>query len=142
MRLLVELRHEQGFACLFISHDLAITAALCEQVQVMYRGRVVESGPTVEVLTRPQHPYTALLVAAQLSEDPRRRRLQTFDLAEQRAGSGMQTGGCAFADRCPLATPSCAAQRPHLLTTAPGRMSACLQAGPGRHLVAQGAWSA
>lgn len=53
---------ERGFAQLFISHDLGSVAGVTDRIAVVYRGRIVEDGPTAQVLTRPQHPYTRLLV--------------------------------------------------------------------------------
>jgi peptide/nickel transport system ATP-binding protein len=75
--LLRDLRHEFGFACLFISHDLAVIEQLADRVAVMYRGHVVEQGPAKEVLTAPAHPYTQRLLSAAPVADPaeqRRRR--------------------------------------------------------------------
>jgi len=75
--LLRELRDEFGFACLFISHDLAVIEQLAGRVAVMHRGRVVEQGPAKAVLTEPAHPYTRRLLAAAPVADPaaqRRRR--------------------------------------------------------------------
>ncbi|MGW4060026.1 ABC transporter ATP-binding protein [Amycolatopsis sp. NPDC004747] len=75
--LLRELRQEFGFACLFISHDLAVIEQLADRVAVMHRGHVVEQGPAKEVLTAPAHPYTQRLLSAAPVADPeaqRRRR--------------------------------------------------------------------
>jgi len=75
--LLRDLRREFGFACLFISHDLAVIEQLADRVAVMHRGHVVEQGPTKEVLTAPAHPYTQRLLSAAPVADPeaqRRRR--------------------------------------------------------------------
>ncbi|MEU5262232.1 ABC transporter ATP-binding protein [Amycolatopsis sp. NPDC021455] len=75
--LLRDLRHEFGFACLFISHDLAVIEQLADRVAVMHRGHVVEQGPAKEVLTAPAHPYTRRLLSAAPVADPeaqRRRR--------------------------------------------------------------------
>ncbi|MEV7044036.1 ABC transporter ATP-binding protein [Amycolatopsis sp. NPDC051061] len=75
--LLRDLRREFGFACLFISHDLAVIEQLADRVAVMHRGHVVEQGPTKEVLTAPAHPYTRRLLSAAPVADPaaqRRRR--------------------------------------------------------------------
>ncbi|WP_103349389.1 ABC transporter ATP-binding protein [Amycolatopsis sp. CA-128772] len=75
--LLRELRHEFGFACLFISHDLAVIEQLADRVAVMHRGHVVEQGPAKEVLTSPAHAYTQRLLSAAPVADPeaqRRRR--------------------------------------------------------------------
>ncbi|SEF19903.1 peptide/nickel transport system ATP-binding protein [Amycolatopsis pretoriensis] len=75
--LLRDLRHEFGFACLFISHDLAVIEQLADRVAVMHRGHVVEQGPTKDVLTAPAHAYTQRLLSAAPVADPeaqRRRR--------------------------------------------------------------------
>ncbi|MGW3964550.1 ABC transporter ATP-binding protein [Amycolatopsis sp. NPDC005003] len=75
--LLRELRQEFGFACLFISHDLAVIEQLADRVAVMHQGRVVEQGPAKEVLRAPAHPYTQRLLSAAPVADPeaqRRRR--------------------------------------------------------------------
>ena len=75
--LLRDLRHEFGFACLFISHDLAVIEQLADRVAVMHRGHVVEQGLTKDVLTAPAHPYTQRLLSAAPVADPeaqRRRR--------------------------------------------------------------------
>jgi ABC-type glutathione transport system ATPase component len=64
LELLLNLRESKGFAQLFISHDLGSVAGLADRVVVMYRGHVVEQGATYEILNRPQHPYTQLLVGS------------------------------------------------------------------------------
>ncbi|WP_166611767.1 dipeptide ABC transporter ATP-binding protein [Kineococcus indalonis] len=70
LELLGELRERFGFACLFITHDLAVVSRVAERVAVMHRGRVVEQGPAGDVLARPLHPYTQRLVAAAPVADP------------------------------------------------------------------------
>ncbi|MEU0530742.1 ABC transporter ATP-binding protein [Amycolatopsis tolypomycina] len=72
--LLRELRQEFGFACLFISHDLAVIEQLADRVAVMHQGRVVEQGPAKEVLTAPAHPYTQRLLSAAPVADPQAQR--------------------------------------------------------------------
>jgi len=78
LRLLRDLQAEHGFACLFISHDLAVVEELSDRIAVLQSGRLVESGPTETVLGRPSQPYTARLIAAVPVPDPdeqaRRRR--------------------------------------------------------------------
>ena len=64
LRLIHDLQHKQGAAVLFITHDLALVAKLCQSVSVLHAGRVLESGRTAAVLARPQHPYTRALLAA------------------------------------------------------------------------------
>ncbi len=72
--LLRELQRENGFACLFISHDLSVVRELCRQVVVLRRGEVVEAGPTPEILDQPRQAYTRKLVASALWPDPERQR--------------------------------------------------------------------
>ena len=64
LELLGKLAHEQGIAQIFISHDLGSVAGIADKVAVLYRGRVVESGPMKDVLSRPSHPYTRRLIEA------------------------------------------------------------------------------
>ena len=102
---------ERGSSLLFITHDLAVVATVCTRVLVMYGGRVVESGPVREVLTRPQHPYTrGLLDASDLEAVDERRRLRTIPGVVPPAGHFPD--GCVFRTRCPNASPTCASRPP------------------------------
>ncbi|MEV0612449.1 ABC transporter ATP-binding protein [Nonomuraea sp. NPDC050404] len=101
---MLELIAEVAPALLFITHDLAVVASVCERVLVMYGGRVVESGPLREVFTRPRHRYTqGLLAASRLT--PRGTRLPVIEGGVPAAGQF--PGGCVFRNRCPHATPTC-----------------------------------
>ena len=70
LELLAELQRDLGFACLFISHDLAVVKELADEVAVLRRGVLVETGPSARVLTAPEHPYTRRLLAAAPVADP------------------------------------------------------------------------
>ncbi|VTR78066.1 ABC transporter ATP-binding protein [Cellulomonas hominis] len=89
LELFQELQREHGFACLFISHDLAVVEILSDRIAVMHKGKLVEAGDTAQVVTAPQHPYTQRLLAAVPVPDPeeQRRRRETRDamLEAQRA---------------------------------------------------------
>jgi peptide/nickel transport system ATP-binding protein len=83
--LLRELRDDTGVGILFISHDLGIVGQLCDRVAVMYRGRIVETGPTGEVLAAPQQAYTqALLHSLPQRSVPPRTPLAVIDAAQHR----------------------------------------------------------
>jgi peptide/nickel transport system ATP-binding protein len=101
---MLDLIAEVAPALLFITHDLAVVASVCERVLVMYGGRVVESGTVREVFTRPRHRYTeGLLAASKLT--PRGTRLPTIQGSVPAAGRFPD--GCVFRNRCPHATPEC-----------------------------------
>jgi peptide/nickel transport system ATP-binding protein len=70
LNLLMQLRRKRGFSMLFISHDLSVVRYLCDRMLVMYRGEVVESGPTDRIFAAPSHPYTRTLLAAVPPDDP------------------------------------------------------------------------
>jgi peptide/nickel transport system ATP-binding protein len=74
LELIAELQRELQFGCLFISHDLAVVRQVAAQVVVLRAGRVVESGPADDVLSRPRDPYTQRLLASVPVPDPRVQR--------------------------------------------------------------------
>jgi oligopeptide/dipeptide ABC transporter ATP-binding protein len=99
----------RGAALLFITHDLAVVATVCERVLVMYGGRIVESGPVEEVFTNPRHPYTqGLLAASDMTGTDG--RLRTIPGSVPAAGRF--PGGCVFRTRCPNAAEDCAVLPP------------------------------
>jgi oligopeptide/dipeptide ABC transporter ATP-binding protein len=122
INLLRELNATLGLTIILISHDLAVVARVCDQIAVMYAGRVVESGPPDQVLTAPKHPYTQALLDAVPRGLERRDRKRTVLPVE----AGETTGGCHFRRRCLRAMPDCAEQDPALEPAGPGHEAACL----------------
>ncbi|MFB7946931.1 ABC transporter ATP-binding protein [Kitasatospora phosalacinea] len=122
LRLLDGLRRELDLAVVLISHDLESLAGVADRLAVLYRGRIVESGPAADVLGRPLHPYTALLAASAPGGGAARRA----ELAVLRAPAPArpEASACAFAHRCPFADAGCAA-RPAEAEPLPGRTVAC-----------------
>lgn len=113
LRLLRDQARAQQMALMLITHDLGVIAQMAEHVVVMYAGRIVEQGPTADVLRNPLHPYTKGLIASRPVPGERRRRLysipgQVPDLAEL-------PPYCAFYDRCERATAQCRAGIPPLI---------------------------
>ena len=103
--LLLELRRRNGLAVMFVSHDLAVVAELCDRIYVFYAGQVVESGPVEEIVQWPRHPYTKALVRVASGGDFRRRQLEVIPGSPPQVG--MRTVGCSFADRCRYAIGTC-----------------------------------
>jgi len=124
LNLLRTARDELGLAAIYISHDLALIRYVCERTLVMYLGRVVEEGPTAELIATPLHPYTRALVAAVPVP-----RVQQDRGALPIRGSLSETveglKGCPFRARCPHAFERCTVEAPTLRETAPGRSVAC-----------------
>ncbi|MEP7331927.1 MAG: ABC transporter ATP-binding protein [Terracoccus sp.] len=102
-------------AMVFITHDLAVVATVCERVMVMYGGRIVEAGPVQEVFTRPRHRYTqGLLGASDLAVVDDRGRLSTIPGSVPAAGRF--PAGCVFRNRCQHATATCETRPPWTVT--------------------------
>jgi oligopeptide transport system ATP-binding protein len=115
-----ELRASLGMALVLVTHDLGVVAGLADRVIVMYAGRIVEEGPAEALFASPRHPYTAGLLSAlpRLDDDPGE-AMRTIPGAPPVAG---RDTGCAFRDRCSLASHRCEA-RPELVAAGPGRVA-------------------
>jgi oligopeptide transport system ATP-binding protein len=124
IRLLDRLRRENGLAVLMITHDLGVLSSIADHVSVFYAGRIVESGPTRELLSQPRHPYTrALLDALPHPEDEGRAELQAIPGLPP--SPRRRPSGCAFHPRCPYATDASREQVPPLVPVSETRMLAC-----------------
>jgi peptide/nickel transport system ATP-binding protein len=131
VQLLLELQRERDLGLLVVSHDIGLIEAMTAVTVVMYAGRVVEIGPTQEVLRSPAHPYTKALLEALPERAEPGERLAV--IAGQPPAPGEVRTGCAFAPRCPQADAACFEREPALIEIAPGRRVACvLYDGSGR----------
>ena len=130
--LLSSLGQDHGLAYLFISHDFGVVRyfAAGGRIIVMFFGVVVEDGPVEEVIARPRHPYTFLLLDAIPEPDPRRarrRRSEATRIAAERIEARPAETGCVFANRCPFVRDRCRSEKPPALPAggAAGHRSAC-----------------
>jgi oligopeptide transport system ATP-binding protein len=113
LALLRELQRERGLAVLFITHDLAVAAGLCDRVAVMYAGRLVEEAPAAALFARPGHPYTeALLGCIPRLDAPLGARLATIEGLPPRLFEPARE--CTFAPRCARVRGECRAAEPPL----------------------------
>jgi peptide/nickel transport system ATP-binding protein len=108
------LRHQLGFAVIFVTHDMSVVSHYSDRLAVMYAGEIVELGPTREVFDRPEHPYSQGLMEAFPS------LLGEFKELTGIAGNPPSLvdppAGCLFAPRCAHANDECRAVRPELIT--------------------------
>jgi oligopeptide/dipeptide ABC transporter ATP-binding protein len=124
LALLKELQQEFGMAMMLITHDLGVVAQVADRVAVMYAGRFVEEGSTIEVFEQPAHPYTRSLLTSIPSLDQEYSRLQTIQGMVPSLAN--LPSGCRFHPRCPDARAQCAQYTPRNMTIAPSHRAACL----------------
>jgi peptide/nickel transport system ATP-binding protein len=131
--LIERLRSEFSTSILFISHNLAIVARICERVGILYAGRLIEEGPTGAVFENPRHPYTVGLLRCL----PRGGRIKAQGPLDTIPGFPPSPGtvitGCTFADRCPLADERCHAEEPPLADLG-GRNTRCYHHEAAPHM--------
>ncbi|SNS17161.1 dipeptide/oligopeptide/nickel ABC transporter permease/ATP-binding protein [Tropicimonas sediminicola] len=124
LALLDDLRRERDVAILFITHDFGVVAQLCDRIAVMYAGRIVETGPTAEILAAPAHPYTRRLIACVPELGGGRRELHAIPGLPPAVDD--LPDGCAFAPRCDKATEACRRGEIALEGFGPSRALRCL----------------
>ena len=129
LELIKKMQRELGMAVIFITHDLGVVSGLCDRVQVMYAGRIVESTDTRTLFHSPRHPYTRALQRSIPALQPKGTELYTI--------SGMPPDlskplpGCGFSARCEHATDLCRATTPALATISPTHAQSCLRVQAG-----------
>ena len=129
LNLLRDLQREHGLALIFITHNLGIVAKMCDQLAVMYAGRIVEQGPVRQVFSRPAHPYSQALLGSIPRMTKGHQRLSAID--GQPPDLSALPGGCAFAPRCPKAVDRCRVEAPPEVPLGDGRTARCWLAQAG-----------
>jgi peptide/nickel transport system ATP-binding protein len=117
------------FTSIYISHDLATVKNICDRVIVMYRGKIVESGPVEEVFNNPVHPYTRAMLAS----------VRTLDSSEQREFEALLPEdrlipahtGCNLFGRCPVSIAACQSTSQVLVEFVENHFAACSKSNPG-----------
>ncbi len=126
INLLRDLQRSNGLSFVYISHDLSTVRYICDTINVMYLGKIVEQGPSEELFQRPLHPYTQALLSAVPVPDPvleaqREQKLVGGELPSP----ANPPPGCAFHTRCPIAISRCREEAPALRMYGPRRSAAC-----------------
>jgi len=129
LELIKKMQRELGMAVIFITHDLGVVSGLCDHVQVMYAGRIVESADTRTLFYSPKHPYTRALQRSIPSMQAKGTEL--FTIPGMPPDLSKPIPGCAFAPRCEFAAERCHRETPHLEPVTPTHTQACLRVQAG-----------
>lgn len=125
--LLQDLRERLGLTYLFISHDLAVVGQVCDRIAVMYLGRIVETGPALELIGTPAHPYSRALLSAVPVPEPGAKHGRE-NLAGELPSPLKPPSGCPFHPRCPQVMDICRKEFPPAFEVGPteaGRLAHC-----------------
>ena len=129
LNLMARLQSEFEITYLFISHDLGVVQHICDEIAVMYLGKVVEQADRVSLFKNPRHPYTRALLAAVPSVHAARRDRRARERLRGDPPSPVNLPpGCRFASRCPLAEAQCRERIPELEFRDAGHQVACFLA--------------
>ena len=126
LNLLLDLQNMLGLTMLFITHDLGVMRFLCDELVVMYLGRIMESGPTEELCASPMHPYSRALLSASPIPKPGLKSKRIILKGDIPSPIKLPSG-CVFRTRCPHALEECANTVPPLKERQPGRFCACIR---------------
>jgi oligopeptide transport system ATP-binding protein len=129
LELIRRLQRELGMAVIFVTHDLGVVAGMCDNVQVMYGGRIMETADALTLFRSPLHPYTRALQRSIPGSQPKGEELFTIPGVPPDVSKPIP--GCAFAPRCEFVADVCTAGRPELVAAAPGHAHACVRARAG-----------
>jgi len=124
INLLKELTEEMNLASLFISHDISLIRYICDRTAIMYLGKIVEIGPTEEIISDPRHPYTQLLLSAVPVTDPDAGRVR-IKLQGDVPNPIDLPAGCRFGPRCDRAAEVCRRQEPGEVQVGPDHFVLC-----------------
>lgn len=124
LNLLADLRQTRQISIILITHDLGTVGYFADRIAVMYLGRIVEIGPTQEVLANPQHPYTKALLSVVPVPNPRLRRERVI-LQGETPNPIHLPSGCRFHPRCPVAIERCQTDDPVYAEVGKGHQAAC-----------------
>lgn len=132
LKLMLDLREKKGLTYLFITHDLGVAYVFSDRIGIMYLGKIVELGPTEEVIKGPRHPYTKALISVVPKPDPRM-KTEKIILKGERPDPAHIPPGCRFHPRCPFAMEICKQQEPQPMFVSQEHWVSCwLEEGEGK----------
>ncbi len=127
LKLLEEIQHSTGIGIIFITHDFGIVSRICDRVAVMYAGRIVETGLTLDIMEKPQHPYTVALLDS--VPKPGSKGTQLRSIEGQPPDPVNLQANCSFAVRCSRAEGRCFKESPKEIKINDYHYVSCFYAG-------------
>jgi peptide/nickel transport system ATP-binding protein len=124
LNLMLKLRKVSGISFLFIAHDLALAKHVCDRLAIMYLGKIVDVGPTEDVVNTHVHPYTEALIAAVPVPDPAAERTKVI-IGGEIPSPMNPPSGCRFHPRCPISLDICREKDPELIEVSDSHLVAC-----------------
>jgi oligopeptide/dipeptide ABC transporter ATP-binding protein len=124
LNLMMKLKKEMSLTYLFISHDLSVVRNFCDEVCVMYLGKIVEKGPSKDIYERTLHPYSKALISSAPSFDPLKRVNRQILIGDIPSPMNPPKG-CRFSTRCPMAKEICSSKEPELKEYSKNHFAAC-----------------
>lgn len=125
LELIRELRSEYGTSVVMISHSLSVVSQVCDDIGVLYGGKLVEIGSANEVLNNPKHPYSAALLECIPQPKHRKTTHPLFSISGSVPSTSETITGCVFASRCPIVTTKCLENEPESISVGGSHRSAC-----------------
>src|SRR4051812_12447407 len=132
LELIKKMQRDLGMAVIFITHDLGVVSGLCDRVQVMYAGKIVETADTRSLFYEPKHPYTRALQRSIPSMQ--RKGAELYTIPGMPPDVSKPLPGCPFAPRCEFAVERCTQTVPPLVPWKPGHLHACTRIQAGERL--------
>jgi oligopeptide/dipeptide ABC transporter ATP-binding protein len=127
LKLLQDVQQETGVGIIFITHDFGIVSQICDRVAVMYAGKIVETGPTMDVMEKPMHPYTTALLDAVPKPDSKGTLLKSIE--GQPPDPVNLPSTCSFAPRCSRVSERCIKEAPEEIKINDQHYVSCFYAG-------------
>lgn len=127
IRLLKDIQQQTKIAYIFISHDLMTVGHISSRLLVMFKGRIVETGPTAEIMSHSAHPYTIMLLSSMLTLHGARTSHKLGGPVDQSYNGRESQEACDYSERCPLAEARCRNERPGDHLVASERLSKCFR---------------
>ena len=132
LSVMLRLKNDDGISFVYITHDLSTAYQVGDQIYILYQGSVAETGRAVDVIEKPHHPYSQLLISSVPSNDPQKRWSERITLPDEESMRSLISTGCRYYPRCPRRLDTCLEDQPPLYNVGDeGHRAACVHYAKG-----------